>query len=75
VADTYGLFHWLLLSPENYSAIEGSHILVHPLTLSLSDSWVFTMSSRVGGTWFSIAHPWICTALNLRSLVISHSMS
>ncbi|KAH8975931.1 hypothetical protein BDL97_01G186300 [Sphagnum fallax] len=26
-AYTYGLFHWLLLSPENYSAIEGSHIL------------------------------------------------
>jgi hypothetical protein len=48
VADTYGLFHWLLLSPENYSAIEGSYILVHPLTLSLSDSWVFMMSSRVG---------------------------
>jgi hypothetical protein len=26
-AYTYGLFHWLLLRPERYSAIEGSHVL------------------------------------------------
>ncbi len=40
MADTYGLFHWLLLRPERYSAIEGSHVLVHSLTLSYSSFYM-----------------------------------